>query len=121
MNVELLLRVKEQILAEPSRFEMYTWFADITDDITGVTCGTAACIGGWAWQLSGNRSDDWFGSHQIMEELQLNGDQMDKLCLISCWPVELSNRYNDASENSLLAAQIAAERIDLFIRTDGEE
>src|SRR5438105_274495 len=45
MNKDLLLKVKEAILAEPIRFNMGSWVS-ITD--VWAPCGTTACIAGFA-------------------------------------------------------------------------
>lgn len=54
MNVELLLKVKDQILKEPRQFVMESWFRLSIRDIPN--CGTAACIGGWGIAIEFNEN-----------------------------------------------------------------
>jgi hypothetical protein len=65
MNTELLLKVKEEILAEPRKLHMDTWLWDARDflevDGEGVPeermppCKTVGCIAGWAVAVSDPR------------------------------------------------------------------
>lgn len=59
MNRELLIRVRDQILAEPKKCDMSTWETRSGPTrIAGMLlgkgrdCGTARCIAGWTIQLS---------------------------------------------------------------------
>lgn len=47
MNVELLQRIKQAILAEPRRLNMEVFFYESEE------CGTIMCIAGWACALAG--------------------------------------------------------------------
>lgn len=58
-NIELLTKVRDLIKKDPDKLDMGLWgpVADVIDfgDSTGakVSCGTTACIAGWAVQLHG--------------------------------------------------------------------
>ena len=60
-NVELLTRVRDLIETEPDKLDMGLWGTIPTDVIkfkngfAKVSCGTTACIAGWAVQLSGDQ------------------------------------------------------------------
>lgn len=133
MNVELLQQVKQRILAEPEHFDMDYWVAE--------TCGTVCCIGGWAARLSGfvhisADGETWFPTAKGRRALRDRGcfdddpdvfaaaleleDDGATLFHVEAWPADLADRY--ASANSYFKrAQIAAERIDRFIATEGRE
>jgi hypothetical protein len=122
MNVELLNKVKEQILKEPAQFEMFNWYATELVGFPTVkipNCGTAACIAGWAISLSknecprraSNRKDYY---EQAREVLDLTPFQADCLFLGHRWPSELWHTYKTA-KTLKNRAEIAAKRIDLLI------
>lgn len=60
-NVELLTKVRDLIKTEPAKLDMGLWGTMPTDVIkfkngfAKVSCGTTACIAGWAVQLSGDK------------------------------------------------------------------
>lgn len=60
-NVELLTKVRDLIKTEPAKLDMGLWGTMPTDVIkfkngfAKVSCGTTACIAGWAVQLSGDQ------------------------------------------------------------------
>lgn len=132
MNVALLERVKAHILAEPRRFQMKTWVmhnhgrvyyeADNGRKTKFAKCGTAACIGGWAYLLS---EDD--GKHPYYgdiasfarEVLGLNHSQAARLFSVYNWPRYYCRRFSRA--NAKDRVRIAARRIDRFIKTKGAE
>jgi hypothetical protein len=124
VNIALLEDIKAHILAEPDAFRMDTW-----------TCGTAHCIAGWALVLTGNKvvnpdsnpgvqhtKDGRYPSDVACEVLGLirSNDEDGRLFFEYNWPGDLPDRY-DAADTRSERAQIAAERIDLFIATNGEE
>jgi hypothetical protein len=128
MNVPLLLEIKAHILAEPDKFRMDTW-----------TCGTAHCIAGWALELRGFKivNPTAWAAMQTVEgggspghvaarllDLQSEDDygemSSDRLFIDDYWPEDFAERYGNA-ESRQERAIIAAERIDHFIATNGEE
>jgi hypothetical protein len=132
MNVSLLKKIKTHILAEPDAFRMDTW-----------SCGTAHCIGGWALVLNGLKiaNPDEDACYQALEDgrnpdvvaarlLDLSADVADdslddrtersRLFLSDHWPDRFIDAYEDA-QSCAEKAQIAAERIDHFIATNGAE
>lgn len=128
MNRTLLLKVKEQILAEPESFEMETWvrtefpFRDYEIKFDKPDCGTAACIGGWACLLEGEKAKSCEGdevtSHRYyqhaMQYLGINDEQARVLFNTAAWPDDLRTAWYDTRSKNK-RAKIAAERIDRFI------
>lgn len=54
MNIENIRRVRDQIAADPTRFNMAELVDLETQDVPRINeCGTAACIAGWAASLAG--------------------------------------------------------------------
>jgi len=133
MNIELLQKVRDAILAEPRRFNMGYW---VTDGVTTAPCGTAACIGGYALVLNKMEEDktmDWVrGIHYFtmspgwiivtdaQRVLGLTLDQRSRLFNDNCWPNPYRDQLRSATDPAK-AAKIAADRIDLFIRTGGTD
>lgn len=125
LNVPLLLKIKAHILEEPNRFVMDSlilkredigadYIAD--DDTTRVpfpSCGTAACIAGWACLLSlpGSVQFDLWG--KAVDLLGLEGNQADLFC-VSSWPSSFREDYEEATTQAGRAV-IAANRIDALI------
>lgn len=118
MNVPLLRQIQERILAEPEHFRMDVW-----------SCGTAHCFGGWACVLNGIRSTGWDGTFTDDGEstydtatrlLALRGDNSERFFLLSNWPFPFNEQYG-AAATPAARARVAADRIDWFIRTNGEE
>jgi hypothetical protein len=140
VNVELLQQIKARILAEPDAFRMDTW-----------SCGTAHCIAGWACALVGDPVvvTDALPAFQLTvsgrypadvasEALGLGKYLRDYVCpadslfLDEAWPPEFAYAYDDAlcdddgaplntSDARRKRAEIAADRIDHFIATNGAE
>lgn len=61
-NIDLLTQVRDLITAQPEKLDMDRWAVvqpdevEFTDGTTAkVSCGTTACIAGWAVQLSGHK------------------------------------------------------------------
>jgi hypothetical protein len=118
MNVELLQQVKQAILAEPDKFRMDRW-----------SCGTAHCIAGWACLLrdipivEGDFTTETVSGEYpglvASKLLDLRGRAADKLFYTFGWPSRFRAPYLGATRRE--RAEIAAERIDHFIATDGRE
>lgn len=125
MNVELLQKVKAAILAKPEEYNQYEW------------CGTAQCIAGHAVALAlpEEYADAVKDGHDEVTLLVLNrkgevlgfseDDNEDwyrsyRLFYSDHWPPNLEGRYDNA-KTPKERAQIGAERIDLFIATNGAE
>lgn len=135
MNTTLLKKVKAAILKHPDQFEMNRYFAGflggkLTSSPGG--CGTAACIGGWAVHLRlGNETlkqsqltayDCGCSPVRIQAEdaLSLSRETASRLFYASYWPVRFRRRY-DMAKRPKTRARAAADRIDHFIKTKGEE
>ena len=132
MNRELLIKVKEAILANPDHFDMSSWLVPGHENTFG--CGTAACIAGWAGLIAAGSNparlyfydSKWGRFEKIAIEgtkaLDLSDDQHQALCYVGSWPVELRAEYDKAvaARDGKKAAAAAADRIDYFIKTDGD-
>lgn len=149
-QINLLRRVKEQILREPAQFvmgELFTRSEFGTRDLEREVphCGTAACIGGWAIALSVGMTpseaaegqyrgweedaatDAWDRACEALGlELWTEGEETDRahqLMSVWGWPRDLREAW-EAEQTLEGRARIAAERIDRFIAEEearGEE
>lgn len=130
VNIELLQRVKAKILEEPLQFAMEDFF---TQEIFGFdapreeipNCGTAACIAGWAFALDVGKKPEslrarGYSTREARIRLDLTQTQAGRLFLLIRWPNVYSSRYITA-KTPQEQAQIAAERIEHFIETEGRE
>jgi hypothetical protein len=120
MNVELLRKVQEAILADPKSFDMSDFQRD-------TECGTAYCIGGWAAKLAGER----VGAREGQEALDLTYEQANRLFYVTdirwiedhdteeidLWP----KQFQGVNSPWLPTPQQAVDRIDWFIDTEGRE
>lgn len=131
INVELLLRVKEQALREPKRIRMAYWFTDGEGEDQDPhhpiefmqDCDTAGCIGGWGLVLAGvEHVCGWEHARQeMLRVFGLDEPQAMRLFHLGHWPEDLRDRHYEAELFSIQRAQIIAERIDRFIATEGRE
>lgn len=119
MNKELLLKVKDKILAEPDQFNMRDWF--IYNPELYPKCGTSACIAGWVICVHDQLTPDQARNTHLSVErdarllLGLNHLQADILFCDSNWPKPFRDRYTWARESSEKRASVTAEFIDWFI------
>lgn len=143
MNVELLRKVKEHILDEPQRLDM-SMFGQRTEGEMAPPCGTTACIAGWAVILSDPKlftvdieefDDVLSDAYKTGRELlRITPGQARRLFFVGGWPLTFKEkmRYLDMSDYdgtygtaglAVLKARaaVAAERIDYFIATDGND
>jgi hypothetical protein len=126
MNIELFEKVKQAIVAEPERFDMSLWvlsdFVNEFDSTKGFkenTCGTTACIAGWACVL---------GTDDNVKALDVPGrasallgprwEQAEQLFYTKYWPSKFLVPYEEGTEQE--AAQAAADAIDRFIACGGD-
>lgn len=134
MNIEMLKKIKEQILSEPENFIMEVFH-----------CDTAFCIAGWACVIDRKEKLDIdFGCFfygfwdscgakilEISEEpetgyARYKESQVDRLFYLGGWPKQFHDQYmelqdsDDEYKHQKLAA-IACARIDHFIATEGRE
>jgi hypothetical protein len=142
MNVKLLRKIQQEVLAEPRRLRMVTFGklyteADVaetfTDPADAPPCNMAACIGGFADWLTKpklfKRDIKRGGTNGIgdraRKELGLTEDQADRLFFFrewgyeKGWPARFSNAYRDA-KTPLAKAKVAVARIDAFIESGGK-
>lgn len=106
MNHTLLNKIKKIIINNPKAFDMLDWWQEEDD------CGTAACIAGWACNLSGwtRDLDDSFQCTKgdardsvpevAQRELGLNRIQAVRLFYPGRWPAELMNRYDSGDKTA---------------------
>lgn len=137
LNEELLRRVQEHIKAQPERFGMNFYFrtpepVHLKEPEFSKVCGSAACIAGravilaeeWGDFLAGQFDDTPPGVMNIAANLLgISSLQAWSLFHLSEWPEQFALRYQQATEagNKDLAAQVACERIEHFIATEGRE
>lgn len=138
MNVERLERIKQHVLEEPRRANMYDW-ARVSPE---TPCGTAGCIAGWdelmdlkhpqrskLMQLARDYQDGDASFWELGEyvrpraarRLGLDDEQADRLFDPEEWPEALKESLFAHRPGTAAHAKIIAERIDLFIATEGRK
>lgn len=141
MNVELLKRVAEVIVARPSDFQMRFVATDAnmgSEPLWGEedrllfspeeSCGTACCIAGWTIALSGDGdpnnvdgSSGVKGMRIASELLNIDASQANRLFVDYNWPRDNYRLpYWDATTDAE-RAKVAYDRIHHFIQTEGKE
>jgi len=125
-SVQLLRKVKTQILREPKQFVMDHFFSDAQNlsklDIPRAipNCGTAACIAGWVTAISLRKSprdtqmDATFASDYAQDILGLSNNEVLRLFYVASWPRKFESRWWKAKTVEG-RAKVAADRIDAFI------
>lgn len=134
VNRDLLLKVKEKILAEPGQFIMEDIFA--TSEQIGYTsdlprevpnCGTAACIAGWAVSLAIEANPK--AGEKAWERLEvrhtevmgITRERFDTLCFVYGWPRGYADRWRstrDLTERAKIAAQVIDLRLAQWAAED---
>lgn len=133
-NKELLLRVRDEILAHPEHFDMAWWAyhpkvdgietfeeldGEIASDLQAHACGTSACIAGWTVLLSetGLESNEDYLEVAAIEALGIDSRSANILFFSRQWPDSLQALYRDAlaTGDAKEVARAAAARIDAFI------
>jgi hypothetical protein len=135
MNVELLQKIKTHVLEEPKRVYMSSWRIR-GDDIERAglmrpECNTVCCISGLATELSGSKN--CIGRADL---LGLQGDpgyptrrqasgkdpasQAQRIFYVSCWPTKWRRTLERTFPQSQEYAQVVADYIDYFIKTEGK-
>jgi hypothetical protein len=123
VNIELLEKIKQRILRAPQKFRMDEW-----------DCGTAMCIAGLACAMDRHRpkamwKQDYYFSPQLHAARLLGFGKPDwadrtprgnRLFFVDYWPDSFRDRFR-AARLRKTKARIAAERIDHFIATNGQE
>jgi hypothetical protein len=112
LNVELLLKVKDQILREPSRFNMGYWGWE--------SCGTTCCIAGLAHIIDcldrgvepWDPNEPYFDPDDVAGALGIGEhEKQDRLFYATEWPGEFQMRYEEAQTREE-RARVAADYID---------
>jgi hypothetical protein len=127
LNVKLLRKVKEHILAEPNRLQMEEWIErsepgkfiyDYDAEVTVPACGTTACIAGWTCLLEKGMEFDAPDCDRIPEEasklLGVTEEETSGLFYVNEWPRGIGKRFEE-SQDIHERASLAARRIDQFI------
>lgn len=124
MNTKLLLKVKAAILAEPREFDMRLFFNRNADS----QCGTSACIAGHAVAIGeglglpeAQRKSGYFVETIAAKLLDIGSQGADILFYCAAWPSSFGRAYVKAQGDPHERAQVAAKRIDWFIKTEGRE
>jgi hypothetical protein len=123
MNIPLLRKVQEQILKQPLNYNQDYFESDV------VGCDSTHCIGGWAAVLSGHQGYFNSGSMEnfAAEKLELTPKQAE---ILFYGQNNIEDKFNGiwtkqdndgARLTPLEIAQLACERIDHFIKTEGRE
>lgn len=116
MNIDLLQKVKQAILANPDRFDMDRWAFGVGVYPYGEAkfpeCGTTCCMGGWAAAVWNRENPDKtpVNFNDGMRVLGLNIDQ----AIVYYWPREFAERYEFANSN-IERSIAAADYIDYLI------
>lgn len=106
MNTELLLKIRDKILAEPENFLMLAWH-----------CNTAHCIAGWAIVLTETQCESWQTGDMATVELKLRLESAKRLFHEEYWPEQFRKPCTVAGQR----AKQAAARILHFLETEGRE
>jgi hypothetical protein len=147
LNVDALLAIRDQILAEPNRFWMEGWVLEWPEGLTDEewqaslrsgdnsthparpwlkpSCGTAACIAGWCTLLFREQSErekyekygDYSAYSFAKKHLRLP-ENVGGLFGHPYWPKDLSERYRNA-QTGHEAALAGAEAIERYISVCG--
>lgn len=122
MNKELLLKVADAIEANPEHFDMNAWAEETP------SCGTTACIVGWALVAFNGAGIDaaprlWDAApdYEISEIIGITfgSEKFGNLAYVSTWRRrDLAARYIRAARPKT-KARIAAEYVRWFVATDG--
>jgi hypothetical protein len=135
MNVRLLRKVKDHILAEAQHFDMGFWVnsGEHPPRRKEQTCGTTCCIAGWANAMTispraykkltvDQYQHKIYGSRDNAAiSLGLDDSQARKLFYTPDWPYEFQHRLEQHKPGTKAYAKVAAERIEHFIATNGSE
>lgn len=136
MNTRRLRQIQKLILKYPQRFDLYNWygvgavpdkrdrFIYVVPAMEAPSCGTTACIAGWAVaKYDGTVIREDSMEKQAAEILGLTKRQAGRLFYIDDWPDAFLDPYENARDvsDAITAANIAADRIDHFIKTKGAE
>lgn len=122
MNIALLEKIKLAIMAEPQLFDMAHFIKPHYELTTKgyKQCGTSACIAGLAWILSGQKEEGGvYPEETARAALDITSAEAKRLFHVSNWPILIRRKYYDVVDNKVRDAEIACERIDYFIQTNG--
>lgn len=117
MNVELLQRTRDAILANAEAFDIHRWGWE--ENNRKISCNSPACISGWAVHLAGGPMEDR-GHGEWPQYLDLTKTQEMDLFYLYRWPMQFRKEFWSAPDKQAVA-RVAAARIDHFVATEGRE
>lgn len=126
MNIDILRKVQEKILAEPTALDM----DDFVYPFTRTPCGTVACIAGWVCALSDAHpihQDEFYDNvaeRLIASPMPRQGSDFtncDRLFYVGGWPDDFIRSLAVCRQGTSEYAAVVAKRIDRFIETEGKE
>jgi hypothetical protein len=139
MNTELLLKVKEEILAEPRKLQMDAWlwpaddFSDVKSPEEMPPCGTIGCIAGWTVAIARAEAEgiaplELAEQHRALTlDVSIRTAAKDLLGLkrerlffhddeaSECWPGEFVERLEKEAPGTPGYARVVADVIDDLI------
>ena len=138
LNVRLLRRIQRHILAEPGRLDMSSWAQDVSSRASAPSCGTTACIAGWAVILTeaskrkirnltkqlpyeivpDNYTFDEDAAARLLGFDSENGAP--SLFLVAKWPLRIRARY-ETGRTPAARAKAASDAIDWAIKEHAKE
>lgn len=132
LNVRLIRKVIKHILAEPARYfqEDVITTGDPGETVWGddnhrfAKCGTAACIGGWAYILGSKRPR--LNGTSVLDKARLLLGLSDRQSQVlfggnprGDWPAPYGDAYNNAGTQRG-KTRVAARLLEKVIKTKGE-
>lgn len=119
VNIAAFQAIKNQILAEPERFDVDSWFNWNEEK---PSCGTTACIAGWACineHLKTHKTirtlryllDKSDTEHIAAKHLGISVEAANSIFRLHGWPVEFTEKYK-AEQTTKGKARVAANFID---------
>lgn len=132
MNVPLLRKIQQTILAEPKRLKMSRWLGTVREGKDNPNCSTVGCIAGWAAVLTAPKGQTIkdtakkvirvHGAHNVedmgREALGLTYEQAVRLFHVWEWPGRHQEAYEEAKTPEARAT-VTVDRIDKFIACKG--
>jgi hypothetical protein len=126
LNVKLLRKIKKHVEEEPRRLIMARWqqkgrAGELVEDEAATfnlpECGTAACIAGWAVNLSGKKIETDVGA-RAMTLLGLTFEQSQNLFNTGNWPGDYGDKFDNETSPER-RVKILGKLIDKVIESKG--
>lgn len=128
MNIELLRAVAAKWIEFPQTLDMEDWGGSVPPD-DAHPCGAVGCFFGTAVLIADPSRFNGLidrGTNSMWEKagkdvLDLSFGQADILAYVRNWPPDFRNAYYASCPGSLPRAEMARDRLEHFIRTEGRE